>query len=102
VIDLLKWVGLGEHLDAHPPTLSTGEKQRAAIALAVICRPLLVLADEPTGSVDPTAARRVLRLYIELNKTGTAILMATHDLALMDQYEARRLVLSKGKLRTYE
>ena len=62
----------------------------------------LLLADEPTGNVDPTLARRLLRLLIELNKSGTAIIIATHDLALMDQFEARRLVLQDGRLHIYE
>ena len=102
VIDLLKWVGLGERMDALPPILSGGEKQRAAIARAVISRPQLLLADEPTGSVDPTLGRRLLRLFIELNKSGTAVIIATHDITLMDQYEARRLVLHQGRLHIYE
>ncbi len=102
VIDLLKWVGLGERMDALPPVLSGGEKQRAAIARAVIARPHLLLADEPTGNVDPTLGRRLLRLFIELNKSGTAVVIATHDINLMDQYEARRLVLHQGRLHVYE
>ena len=102
VIDLLKWVGLGERMDALPPVLSGGEKQRAAIARAVISRPQLLLADEPTGSVDPTLGRRLLRLFIELNKAGTAVIIATHDITLMDQYDARRLVLHQGRLHIYE
>jgi cell division transport system ATP-binding protein len=102
VIDLLKWVGLGERMDALPPILSGGEKQRAAIARAVISRPQLLLADEPTGNVDPTLGRRLLRLFIELNKSGTAVVIATHDMALMDQYDARRLVLHQGRLHIYE
>ena len=102
VIDLLKWVGLGERMDALPPILSGGEKQRAAIARAVISRPQLLLADEPTGNVDPTLGRRLLRLFIELNKSGTAVIIATHDITLMDQYEARRLVLHQGRLHIYE
>jgi cell division transport system ATP-binding protein len=102
VIDLLRWVGLGERMDALPPILSGGEKQRAAIARAVISRPQLLLADEPTGSVDPTLGRRLLRLFIELNKSGTAVVIATHDITLMDQYEARRLVLHQGRLHIYE
>ncbi|MCG6207650.1 cell division ATP-binding protein FtsE [Rhodopseudomonas sp. HC1] len=102
VIDLLKWVGLGERMDALPPVLSGGEKQRAAIARAVIGRPQLLLADEPTGNVDPTLGRRLLRLFIELNKSGTAVVIATHDITLMDQYEARRLVLHQGRLHVYE
>ena len=102
VIDLLRWVGLGERMDALPPILSGGEKQRAAIARAVISRPHLLLADEPTGNVDPTLGRRLLRLFIELNKSGTAVIIATHDMALMDQYDARRLVLHQGRLHIYE
>jgi cell division transport system ATP-binding protein len=98
VTELLHWVGLGDRLDALPPVLSGGEKQRAAIARAVIARPQLLLADEPTGNVDPSLARRLLRLFIELNKSGTAVVVATHDIALMDQYEARRLVLHEGRL----
>jgi len=99
VVELLQWVGLGERLHALPPVLSGGEKQRAAIARALISRPELLLADEPTGNVDPTLARRLLRLLVELRKTGTSVLIATHDVALMDQYDAPRLVLDDGRLR---
>ena len=65
-----QWVGLGERMWALPPVLSGGEKQRAAIARAVIARPQLLLADEPTGNVDPNLAQRLLRLFVELNKSG--------------------------------
>ena len=102
VIELLHWVGLGDRMFALPPVLSGGEKQRAAIARAVIGRPQLLLADEPTGNVDPSLAQRLLRLFIELNKSGTSVLIATHDIALMDQYDARRLVLHDGRLHIYE
>jgi cell division transport system ATP-binding protein len=102
VIELLEWVGLGERMWAYPPILSGGEKQRAAIARAVIARPQLLLADEPTGNVDPNHAQRLLRLFVELNKSGTAVLIATHDIALMDQYDARRLVLHEGHLHVYD
>ncbi|MBH0237207.1 cell division ATP-binding protein FtsE [Methylobrevis albus] len=102
VIDLLKWVGLGERMHVLPPVLSGGEKQRAAIARALITKPELLLADEPTGNVDPPLARRLLRLFVELNRLGTAVLIATHDLALMDQYDARRLVLADGRMEIYE
>jgi cell division transport system ATP-binding protein len=102
VIELLHWVGLGDRMAALPPVLSGGEKQRAAIARAVIARPQLLLADEPTGNVDPTLARRLLRLFVELNKFGTSVLIATHDIALMDQYDARRLVLHDGRLQVYD
>ncbi|HMG78576.1 MAG TPA: cell division ATP-binding protein FtsE [Xanthobacteraceae bacterium] len=102
VIDLLKWVGLGERMDALPPILSGGEKQRAAIARAVIARPQLLLADEPTGNVDPNLGQRLLRLFIELNKSGTSVVIATHDIALMDEFDARRLVLHEGRLHVYD
>jgi cell division transport system ATP-binding protein len=102
VTELLNWVGLGERMWALPPVLSGGEKQRAAIARAVIARPQLLLADEPTGNVDPSLAQRLLRLFVELNKSGTSVVIATHDIALMDEYDARRLVLHDGRLHIYE
>lgn len=98
VVELLRWVGLGERMHVLPPVLSGGEKQRAAIARALIVRPDLLLADEPTGNVDPPLARRLLRLFIELNRLGTSVVIATHDFSLMDQLEARRLVLGEGRL----
>ena len=98
VTELLKWVGLGERMYAYPPVLSGGEKQRAAIARAVIGKPELLLADEPTGNVDPQMARRLLRLFIELNRLGTSVIIATHDYQLMTQFPAPRLVLDKGRL----
>ena len=102
VIELLQWVGLGGRMDALPPVLSGGEKQRAAIARAVIARPQLLLADEPTGNVDPNLGQRLLRLFVELYRTGTSVVIATHDIALMDEYDARRLVLHEGRLHVYE
>jgi cell division transport system ATP-binding protein len=103
VIELLRWVGLGDHIHAYPPVLSGGEKQRAAIARALIVQPELLLADEPTGNVDPTLARRLLRLFMELNKSGTSVIIATHDLALMDQFDsAKRFVLGEGRLHIYD
>ena len=101
VMDLLRWVGLGERMLAPPPMLSSGEKQRVAIARAVLTRPQLMLADEPTGNVDPGLARRLLRLFVELHALGTAVVIATHDLALMDHIDARRLVLHEGRIRIY-
>ncbi|HEX2553202.1 MAG TPA: cell division ATP-binding protein FtsE [Microvirga sp.] len=98
VVELLRWVGLGDRMHMLPPVLSGGEKQRAAIARALIVRPDLLLADEPTGNVDPSLARRLLRLFVELNRLGTSVVIATHDLALMDQLDARRLVLGEGRL----
>jgi len=102
VTELLRWVGLGDRMWAYPPVLSGGEKQRAAIARAVISRPELLLADEPTGNVDPSLAQRLLRLFVELHRSGTSVVIATHDLALMDQYDARRLVLHDRQLHVLE
>jgi cell division transport system ATP-binding protein len=103
VTELLSWVGLGERMHVYPPVLSGGEKQRAAIARALIMRPELLLSDEPTGNVDPSLARRLMRLFSELHKSGTSVVIATHDLALMDQFDgARRLVLGDGRLHIYE
>jgi len=102
VVELLKWVGLGDRMHVLPPVLSGGEKQRAAIARALIEQPRILLADEPTGNVDPQLARRLLRLLIELNRMGTAVVIATHDIGLMDQVEARRMVLSGGRLEIYD
>ncbi len=98
VRELLAWVGLGERMQARPPTLSGGEKQRAAIARAVVAQPDLLLADEPTGNVDPEMGKRLLRLFMELNKLGTSILIATHDQALVTEARAPELVLKGGRL----
>lgn len=98
VMELLAWVGLGHRMHVMPSVLSGGEKQRAAIARALITRPDLLLADEPTGNVDPSLARRLLRLFIELHRLGTSVLIATHDLSLMDQIDAKRLLLADGQL----
>jgi cell division transport system ATP-binding protein len=103
VVELLGWVGLGDRMHVLPPILSGGEKQRAAIARALIVRPELLLADEPTGNVDPSLARRLLRLFLELHRSGTSVVIATHDLGLMDQFDgARRLVLGDGRLHIYD
>jgi cell division transport system ATP-binding protein len=102
VVELLKWVGLGERINVLPPVLSGGEKQRVAIARALIDQPEILLADEPTGNVDPPMAKRLLNLFMELNRIGTAVVIATHDLSLMDQVDARRMILTGGRLDIYE
>ena len=99
VTDLFQWVGLGDRMHQYPSFLSGGEKQRAAIARAVIGKPELLLADEPTGNVDPQMARRLLRLFVELNRLGTSVVIATHDHQLMRQYKAPRLELHEGNVR---
>ncbi len=102
VVELLKWVGLGERINVLPPVLSGGEKQRVAIARALIDQPEILLADEPTGNVDPPMAKRLLKLFMELNRLGTAVVIATHDLSLMDQVNARRMILTGGRLDIHE
>jgi len=99
VTDLLQWVGLGDRMHSFPSVLSGGEKQRAAIARAVIGKPELLLADEPTGNVDSQMARRLLRLFIELNRLGTSVVIATHDHQLMRHSKAPRLELHEGHVR---
>jgi cell division transport system ATP-binding protein len=99
VSELLQWVGLGQRIDALPATLSGGEKQRAAIARAVITRPRLIVADEPTGNVDPEMGLRLIRLLDELNKMGTTILLATHDQQLWTHFAHPRLHLEAAQVR---
>ncbi|RDD61911.1 cell division ATP-binding protein FtsE [Ferruginivarius sediminum] len=86
VVELLSWVGLGDHIHALPPTLSGGQQQRVAIARAVIARPSLLLADEPTGNVDDRLALRLLYLFEELNKMGTTVVIATHNEQLVERF----------------
>lgn len=102
VVELLRWVGLGDRMHAFPPVMSGGEKQRAALARALIGKPEILLADEPTGNVDPPLARRLMRLFVELNRLGTSVVIATHDINLMNQFNARRLVIEEGRLTVYD
>ena len=98
VTELLEWVGLGERMDAYPPLLSGGEKQRAAIARAVIGKPDILLADEPTGNVDPDLSLRLVRLFAELNKLGTTIILATHELPLLQAFDFPHMALKDGRV----
>jgi cell division transport system ATP-binding protein len=98
VKELLSWVGLGDRMQARPPTLSGGEQQRVAIARAVVARPDLLIADEPTGNVDPEMGARLIRLFGELNRLGTTVLIATHDRALIESTRAREMRLVDGRL----
>ena len=102
VPELLKWVGLGDHLNALPATLSGGQQQRVAIARAVISRPSLLLADEPTGNVDDAIAVRLMYLFEELNKLGTTVVIATHNDRLVSRFNFRQLRLEDGILRIVE
>lgn len=98
VAELLTWVGLKDRMHALPPTLAGGEKQRLAIARAVVGRPDILLADEPTGNVDHEMGLRILRLFLELNRLGTTVLIATHDQDLVARSGMPVLHLEDGRL----
>lgn len=98
VSELLRWVGLGEHLDARPATLSGGEQQRVAIARAVIDQPSLLLADEPTGNVDDAIGMRLIYLFEELNRMGTTVVIATHSEHLVESFRYPRLSIEDNEV----
>ncbi len=98
VRELLNWVGLGSRLDALPQTLSGGEKQRVALARALVSKPDLILADEPTGNVDPQMGEKIMKLFVELNRLGAAVIVATHDLQLVDALGKKTMRLEGGRL----
>jgi cell division transport system ATP-binding protein len=96
--ELLEWVGVGHRADAKPQELSGGEQQRVAIARAVVTKPMLLLAGEPTGNVDDCNALKLFHLFDELNKLGTAVILATHQSQLVDKFHKPGLRLEKGRL----
>ena len=99
VREMLAWVGLADRASARPPTLSGGEQQRVAIARAVIARPELIIADEPTGNVDSAMAQRILHLLTAMNRLGTTVIVATHDLGLIAATPGAQLIrLENGVL----
>jgi cell division transport system ATP-binding protein len=98
VPELLSWMGLDGKLDFRPATLSGGEQQRVAIARAIVRRPDLLIADEPTGNVDDDIAMLLVRVFERINKLGTTVLVATHDIAFARQFSHRRFHLDRGAL----
>ena len=98
VPETLELVGLADKADRLPEELSGGEQQRAALARAVVNRPLILLADEPTGNLDPTTSVGIMKLLDQINRDGTTILMATHDSTVVDQMRRRVVELSGGEL----
>ena len=99
VREMLAWVGLADRASARPPTLSGGEQQRVAIARAVINRPELLVADEPTGNVDAEMANRLMGLFTALNRLGTTVVVATHDVGLIGATPGAQLIrLENGTL----
>lgn len=98
VAELLTWVGLEDKMSALPQTLSGGQKQRVAIARAVVGKPDLILADEPTGSVDPEMGARLMRLLMELNRLGATLIVATHDDRVLRHMRSRVIRLQDGRI----
>ncbi len=96
--EMLEWVGLGDRLAASPTTLSGGEQQRVAICRAVVAQPSLIVADEPTGNVDDAIGNRLIRLFEELHRIGTTIVVATHNQPLISPFDHPRLHLEDGIL----
>jgi cell division transport system ATP-binding protein len=99
---VLKRVGLHHQMNAYPTELSGGEQQRVAIARAIVNEPTLLLADEPTGNLDPLLSEEIMRLFAEINIRGTTVFVATHDLDLIRRMGKRVLTLERGRLRERE
>jgi cell division transport system ATP-binding protein len=95
---LLRDVGLKERYDAEPLALSAGEQQRVAIARALINDPLLILADEPTGNLDAEVADEIMRLFVKMRERGATVIVASHDLTMINRYGTRVLSLKRGAL----
>ncbi len=95
---VLKWVGLQHRMNAHPDELSGGEQQRVAIARALINDPMLILADEPTGNLDPDLSLEIMNLFREINARGTTVLVATHDRELISRVGRRSVTLDHGQI----
>jgi cell division transport system ATP-binding protein len=101
VSELMEWVGLGDCMHRLPATLSGGQQQRIAIARAVITRPRLLLADEPTGNLDDEIGMKLMHLFDQLNRMGTTIVVATHNLQILERFNHPRLILNGGGLNIF-
>jgi cell division transport system ATP-binding protein len=103
VIELMEWVGLGDHQHMLPSTMSGGQQQRVAVARAVITRPRLLLADEPTGNLDDEIGFRLMNLFDQLNRMGTTVVIASHNMPLMEKFsQHKRLMLDHGRVELVE
>lgn len=98
VNDVLDLVGLRKRAHAYPTELSGGEQQRIAIARAIVNDPILLIADEPTGNLDPETSWEIMDIFREVNKSGTTIVMATHDREIVDEMEKRVIVIEHGHI----
>ena len=96
--EALRWVGLQNRMTAFPEELSGGEQQRVAIARALVNRPVILLADEPTGNLDPELAHEIMRLFQEVNAAGTTVVVATHDKHLIATFGGRVILLDRGRV----
>ena len=95
---VLKWVGLQHRMSAHPRELSGGEQQRVAIARAIVNDPVIILADEPTGNLDPDLSLEIMNLFREINARGTTVVVATHDRELIRRVGRRSVTLDHGQI----
>jgi cell division transport system ATP-binding protein len=98
VQEMLAWLGVAELMDQRPPALSMGQRRLLAVARAVVTRPSLLLADEPTSNVDPANAERLMHLFVELHRLGTAVVLATHNTEMLRRYAYPRLRMQAGRL----
>lgn len=98
VPEILEIVGLGDKMNKYPKQLSGGEQQRVSLARALIHRPKVIIADEPTGNLDPVSADEIIQLLLEINSFGTTVLLATHNKSIVDKIDKRVVLISKGKI----
>jgi cell division transport system ATP-binding protein len=98
VLEILKMLGLHQKINAYPIRLSGGEQQRIAIARALVSEPVILLADEPTGNLDPDLTIETIRLFEEVNAKGTTVVVATHDKNLISKYRKRVITLEHGRI----
>ena len=98
VAEMLKWLGLADHIGKKPPALSIGQQQLVAVARAVVARPKLLLADEPTSNLDDKRIRKLMYLFIELQKMGTSIILATHNTSIADEYAVTMMHMADGRI----
>ncbi len=98
VTEMLSWLGLGDVMKLRPPQLSVGQRQLVTVARAVVTRPSILLADEPLSNLDVERARKLMHLFVELNRLGTVVLVATHNTALLRRYRFGVLELDRGRI----